>query len=480
MARAVADAATTRTRRRIMLPIMLRSMLAGAPTAEWRQGGAWFGVEARIPSPSGEGDRYPAGAVGEDKTYSISGLNRAIAGLFARHTPGRGFWVRGDVQRLTVSRAGHCYFELVERDARRREPRAVAAAILWSNRRREVDQALGRAGLELAEDLSVRVKVRVTFYESSGKVQLEVLDIDPSFTAGDLAMAREQVRRNLRAAGVFEANHRLPFPLVPLRVALVTSAGSAAYHDFTHELRASGFAFAVELFDTRVGPGAAGELAAAVRRAGTAGDVMVIVRGGGARSELTVFDSEIVAVAVATAGIPVWTGVGHEIDRSICDEVAQRCFKTPTAAAQALVEAVRTFAGGLDVVQNRVGTAVRRRLAGTEAELDRSLIRLRGGVERLVSRRASDLDRDALALAAAPARRCTVAETKIDGLAAQVRAFDPARVLARGYSITRDGAGRVVTDGAGLSAGDRLTTELAAGRAVSVVEAAEGAGGDGS
>ncbi len=417
--------------------------------------------------------------MGEEKTYSISGLNRAIAGLFARHTPGQGFWVRGDVQRLTVSRAGHCYFELVERDARRREPRAVAAAILWSNRRQEVEQALGRVGLELAEDLSVRVKVRVTFYETSGKVQLEVLDIDPSFTAGDLAMAREQVRRSLRAAGLFDANRRLPFPLVPLRVALVTSAGSAAWHDFTHELSGSGFAFAVELFDTRVaGPGAAGELAAAVRRAGAGGDVMAIVRGGGARSELTVFDSEIVAFAVASAGIPVWSGVGHEIDRSICDEVASRCFKTPTAAAQALVEAVRAFAGSLDVLQNRLGTAVGRRLAGTEAAMEKRLIHLRGGAQGLVSRRTTDMERCALALAAAPGRRLTMEETKLEGLAAQVRAFDPARVLARGYSITRDLSGRVVRDGATLSAGDRITTELAAGRAHSVVERAEGAGDD--
>ncbi|MGH9036624.1 MAG: exodeoxyribonuclease VII large subunit [Acidimicrobiia bacterium] len=415
--------------------------------------------------------------MGEEKTYSISGLNRAIAGLFARHTPGRGFWVRGDVQRLTTSRAGHCYFELVERDAHRREPRAVAAAVLWSYRRQEVEQVLGRVGLELAEDLSVRVKVRVTFYETSGKVQLEVLDIDPSFTAGDLALAREQVRRALRAAGVFDANHRLPVPLVPLRVALVTSGGSAAWHDFTHELRGSGFAFAVELFDTRVaGPGAAGELAAAVRRAGAGGDVMVIVRGGGARSELTAFDSEPVAFAVASAGVPVWMGVGHEIDRSICDEVAQRCYKTPTAAAQALVDAVRTFAGSLDVLQNRLGTTVRRRLAGTETAIDKSLIRLRGGVEGLVARRGADMDRCALALAAAPSRRLTVEETKLDGLAAQARAFDPARVLARGYSITRDADGRVVLDGAVLAPGDRITTELAAGRAVSVVEEAEGAG----
>jgi exodeoxyribonuclease VII large subunit len=323
----------------------------------------------------------------------------------------------------------------------------------------------------------VRVKVRVTFYESSGRVQLEVLDVDPAFTAGDMAMAREQVRRTLRAAGLFDANRRLAFPLVPLRVALVASAGSAAYHDFTHELRASGFAFDVELFDTRVsGPGAAGEVAAAVRRAGAGGDVLIIVRGGGARSELTVFDSEAVATAVATAPVPVWVGVGHEIDRSICDEVAQRCFKTPTATAQALVECVRVFAGSLDLLHHRLGTSIRHRLAGAEANLDRQLARLGTGAVALTGRRTADLDRTALALAAAPRRRLALAETKLEGVAAQVRALDPARVLARGFSITRDAAGSVVRDGAALVPGDRLTTELAAGRVASVVESSDRGG----
>ena len=409
--------------------------------------------------------------MGEEKTYSISGLNRAIAGLFAKHTPGQGFWVRGEIQRFTRSRAGHCYLELVERDPHRREPRAVAAAILWSSRRAQVEQALGRVGVELADDLSVRVKVRVTFYESSGKVQLEVLDVDPAFTAGDMALAREQVRRALRAAGLFDANRRLAFPLVPLRVALVTSAGSAAYHDFTQELRASGFAFVVELFDTRVsGPGAADRLAATVRGAGAGGDVMVIVRGGGARSELTVFDSEVVAFAVASAPVPVWVGVGHEIDRSICDEVAQRCFKTPTATAQGLVECVRDYVGSLDLLQHRLGTGIRNRLAGMEVNLDRQLARLRGGAMALAGRRSADVDRSALAVAAAPRRRLAMAEAKLEGVAAQVRALDPARVLARGFSITRDAGGAVVRDGAALVRGDRLTTELAAGRVASVVE----------
>jgi exodeoxyribonuclease VII large subunit len=292
-----------------------------------------------------------------------------------------------------------------------------------------------------------------------------------------MALAREQVRRSLRAAGLFDANRRLAFPLVPLRVALVTSAGSAAYHDFTHELRASGFAFAVELFDTAVsGPGAASRLAATVRGAGAGGDVMVIVRGGGARSELTVFDSEAVAFAVASAPVPVWVGVGHEIDRSICDEVAQRCFKTPTATAQALVECVRTFAGSLDLLQRRLGTAIRNRLAGVEAGLDRQRGRLGGGAMALAGRRTADLDRCALAVAAAPRRRLVLAETRLEGVAAQVRALDPARVLTRGFSITRDAAGVVVRDSTALVPGDLLTTELAAGRVASIVKSSDSGG----
>ncbi|MGH9000057.1 MAG: exodeoxyribonuclease VII large subunit, partial [Acidimicrobiia bacterium] len=184
------------------------------------------------------------------RTYTISETNRAIAGLFARHTPPRGFWVRGEVQRLSVSRGGHCYFELVEREGRAQSPKAVAAAVLWSSTRARVEASLAMFGLALAEDLGVRVLVRVSFYEVTGRVQLEVRDIDPAFTAGAMAEGRDLLRRRIMAAGLFDANRSLPVPLVPLRIALVTSVGSAAYHDFTGELAASGFAFDVECFDS--------------------------------------------------------------------------------------------------------------------------------------------------------------------------------------------------------------------------------------
>jgi exodeoxyribonuclease VII large subunit len=406
-------------------------------------------------------------------------LNRAIGNLFARHTPGQGFWVRGDIQRLSVSRNGHCYFELVERDAYRQEPRAVASAMLWSKRRQEIDAALAAHGLALADDLSVRVRVRVSFYEATGKVQLDVLDIDPTFTAGDLAVARERVRRTLRADGLFDANRRLAVPMVPLRISLVTSGGSAAYHDFVEELSASRFAFVVELFDTKVsGPGAAGVLASTIRRAGRAADVIVVVRGGGARSELTTFDAEPVARAVAGAPVPVWVGVGHEIDRSICDEVANQCFKTPTATAQALVAAVADFDRSLDQLRNRLREGTRRRGAAADADLERQHQRLRRGTTAVLSRLTLGLERDAAAIAAAPGRHLRAEDARLDVFSAQIRALDPARVLARGYSITRSADGRVLRDAARLSLGERVGTQLATGAFAAVVDTVTPAGGD--
>lgn len=438
---------------------------------------------------------------GSERTYSVSALNRAIANLLARETPADGFWVRGEVCRLHWGRGGHGYFELAERDAasggssRAAGPKAVIPAVMWSSRRAVVERALAAVGVTFAEDVNVRVRVRVVFYEVQGRVQVEVLDIDPAFTAGDMAMARDAVRRALAEAGLLEANRSLPVPLVPLRVALVTSGGSAAFHDFTHELGSSGFGFRVELADTRVsGPGAAAAVAAAVRKASarTDVDVVVVVRGGGSRSDLTVFDAEAVARAVASARLPVWVGVGHEIDSSICDEVANRSFKTPTAVAQGLVAAVGAFAAGLDETFGRLRAAASVRLVGAAEDLTAPALRLSGsarhrlataagrlavarsrvvaGVAEVVARETAGLDRAVSQLQRDPGRRLREGDSRLDGLGGQVRALDPARVLQRGYSVTRDAAGAVVRDAGAVAKGDRLLTEVAAGVITSIVE----------
>ena len=177
-------------------------------------------------------------------------------------------------------------------------------------------------------------------------------------------------------------NGALPMPLVPLRVGLVTSAGSAAYHDFVQELKASGLRFAVDVVDVRVqGAAASRRIVYGLRQlAGRDLDVVVLARGGGSRADLAPFDTDTVARVIAAMPMPVVTGVGHEVDRSVADEVAHTSCKTPTACAQLLVERVRAFVQRLDAASHRVAHRARAHTALARRELDETARRIQRGV----------------------------------------------------------------------------------------------------
>ena len=174
-------------------------------------------------------------------------------------------------------------------------------------------------------------------------------DIDPAFTLGRLAADRDRLLRLLDAEGLLGRQAALSRPLVPLRVGLVTAGGSAAEHDVMDELRRSGLGFRVVRADARVqGPTAPRSVAWGLRAVAARGaDVVLLVRGGGATTDLAAFDSEVIARAVAGLDTPVLTGIGHDIDRSVADEVAHAAYKTPTACAQAVVADVLAFEGRL-------------------------------------------------------------------------------------------------------------------------------------
>src|SRR5690606_19126440 len=164
---------------------------------------------------------------------------------------------------------------------------------------------------------------RITFYERGGRLQLQMSDIDPDFTLGRLAADRERVLRQLAAEGLLDREARLPRPLLPMRLGLVTSAGSAAEHDLLDELRASGIGFTVVPADVRVqGARPPTSVPRGLRAVAARGVVLVLlVRGGGAATDLAAFDGEVIARAIAELEVPVLTGIGHDIDRSVADEV---------------------------------------------------------------------------------------------------------------------------------------------------------------
>ncbi|MBC7220577.1 exodeoxyribonuclease VII large subunit [Candidatus Bipolaricaulota bacterium] len=236
-------------------------------------------------------------------------------------------------------------FHLLERGSTGIVVARVDAVLFAEDRQRVVDQ-LRREGdpFRLEDEVQVRVLVQVDLRAESGQYRVLVKEIDPLYTLGEVARRREEILRKLTAEGILERNRVLPFPELPLRVGLVTSLGSDAYHDVLRTLRESGFAFQVVVHGARVqGPSTETSVLNALdwfRDRAAEFDVVLICRGGGSRTDLAWFDSEALGRAVALFPLPVVVGIGHEEDRCVLDEVGWRQ-KTPTAAAQFLVERVQ-------------------------------------------------------------------------------------------------------------------------------------------
>ncbi|HSL57516.1 MAG TPA: exodeoxyribonuclease VII large subunit, partial [Acidimicrobiales bacterium] len=276
------------------------------------------------------------------ETLGVAELTRRITGALGAAFPDQ-VWVAGELQGL---RAGgpHLYFTLVEPGELGDGPAASIPVALFRGARAGVEHVLRKAGgLALADGLAVRIRGEVILYAPRSQVQLRMTAIDPGHTLGQLAIDRDRLLRALAAEGLVGRNATVALAAVPLRVALITSAGSAAAHDTVEELAASGLGFQVTLIDTRVqGPEAVGSVVAALAHAARLDvDVVAVVRGGGSRTDLVAFDAEPVARAIAGCAHPVLTGSGHEIDTRVADAVAHRALKTPPAVAGYLVHRVR-------------------------------------------------------------------------------------------------------------------------------------------
>ncbi|MGE3621415.1 MAG: exodeoxyribonuclease VII large subunit [Acidimicrobiia bacterium] len=453
-----------------------------------------------------------------EPTWSVAELATAVAQVLHQGFPDE-VWVRGEVHDLSRPASGHVYFSLVEVDEQ--GGRATLPVILSARNRRSVNRTLTAAGgsVRMVDGTEVRVRGRIDWFAPRGQLQLRMTAIDPAYTLGRLELARAELLARLDAEGLRVANRGRTLADVPLRVGVVTSVGSAAEADLLHELGRSGFGFRVTVVDARVqGPGAAGSIRAALALlAGQDLDVVALVRGGGARTDLAAFDTEVVARAIAGCPHPVVTGVGHEVDRTVADEVAHTAAKTPTACGALLVERVAAQAQLLEDRWAAVAGAGARALAGHDrrlkdqgrhlsastrgtlglaaARLDRhadrshragslALERAEAGVALRVGRLAGAARRTVRGAEAATGavshhlaqrapRAAAGAERSLAGLSARVRALDPERALARGWSITRRADGSVVRSRHDVAPGERIATLLADGELRSTVDPPE-------
>ena len=427
-------------------------------------------------------------------------------------------WVEGEIRNLSRARSGHMYFDLVEPDpdsgAGKQPEASVSVALFRFNRERVEDTLRRHGGMAMEDGMKVRIQGKLDFWPPGGRLQLYMSGIDPNFTLGELEAERLRLLEKLCDEGLLAKNLAVPFPVAPLRIGLVTSNGSAAHHDFCDELVSSGLTWEVVLADTPVqGADAPPHIAAAIGAVGQAGvDVIAVVRGGGARTDLVAFDSEAVARAIANAPVPVVTGVGHEIDRTIADEVAHEAQKTPTAAAVFIVTVARAHLEAADLAWERIAewasrlledsdqrlAAVSQTTARTaEAHLHRADTRLQGRaalIQELAGNRTRDETRrvDACAgtmrhrastvildgrrtlesrksgVAALALRIPRAAAKELSNLEGRKRLLDPRAILARGWSITRH-RGKVVREPSAVTAGDELVTTLAEGELHSTV-----------
>jgi exodeoxyribonuclease VII large subunit len=408
-------------------------------------------------------------------TYSVTEYLDEVQGVLTREL--RGAWVQGEIADFKPTRSGHTYFSLIEEDDEGR--RCVLNVNYWRGKQAQLTPKLTRHGLVLADGLQVRLRCTPNIYKVRGSFSVSLDDIDPRHSLGELLGKRDALLRKLREEGLFDLNRQLELRRVPMRIALVTSRGTAAHADVMKTFIQSQLGFRIFEYDVRVqGDEAAQMVADAVRTASLRDDidVVMIVRGGGAKNELATFDDERIAVAIARCAHPVITGIGHEIDLSVADEVAHEHHKTPTFCAVALIRRVEEFLVEVDEAWTRIAREANDSLDLALAELDTTSTSLRsvvlGALGASERRMAVNVNR----LKRAGSHRLEQAAALIDTHAARVRLLDPQTMLGRGWSITTDASGRAVRDVAALRAGDVLTTRVATGTVTSTVVDVDSAG----
>lgn len=440
------------------------------------------------------------------------GGTRTIAELYADLTAyldkswGRAMpiWVTGEIQKLSDHRSGHAYLDLVDPAVGGRDAPPTLKAKCWRSTWGPLRASLRRAGVTLEEGSVVRVRGYVDLYAPRGELSFIITGVDVGAlrlaALGEHARRREALLRALEAEGLLEANRALTMPKVPTWVGLVASKNTEGYNDFLGMLEASGFGFRVTLVRAVVqGARAPKELAAGIDTVGRLGcDVVCVVRGGGSQTDLGAFDDELVARTISTCEVPVLTGIGHTGDVSVADLVAHTAFRTPTACAESLAAAVRSwYAERVASVAQRATEAAEAILEELDGAVDQSRRQLvvagRHRLERADDALATSADaivrntphavrRAGAAVAACSRRLGPLAQRRVglatEALAARrtlLAAYDPTRLLTRGWSITTDPTGAVVRSVDGLAPGSVLVTRLADGVARSSVTAVEAA-----
>lgn len=449
------------------------------------------------------------------RVFTLFELNNMVRFSLQRSMPDC-YWLKAEISELRVASNGHCYLELVQKDDASGSIVAKAKANIWRQSYTVISETFGHAtGQLLSAGINVLVCVTVNFHELYG-FSLTVIDIDPTYTLGDLARQKQEIVKQLQDDGVMELNKELPLPRIMERIAVISSPTAAGYGDFCKQLEQSGYHFKVKLFPAIMQgeqvEHSVIEALNAIMDDPAEWDVVVIIRGGGAVTDLNGFNTYLLGANVAQFPLPILTGIGHERDDTIIDLVAHTRLKTPTAVAAFLISSRDNEAGVLQALQQRLLQALTSRIQ-TEQRLTETmqqrlayavsqqinaqkqrfqtlshrydmasskcvnrqnerLLRLSSKLESCIKNRIF-LERTSLSSYPRTIEKAVEnifirAHQRHELLSKSVSLADPKRILAMGYSITFHN-GKVVHSALDLQKGDQLTTTLMNGTIESTV-----------
>lgn len=435
-----------------------------------------------------------------EKRLTLYELNHLVKDVLESEMPDE-YWVEAELSECRESK-GHCYMELIQKDERSATPIAKASAKCWVSKWMLIRPYFERTtGQRLHAGMKVLLKVYPQFHEAYGFSWI-ITDIDPTYTLGDMARKREEIIRQLKEEGVFDLQKELQLPLFCQNIAVISSETAAGYGDFCNQLTDNpyGFLFHTQLFPAIMqGDGVEQSVINALEEIfdvqsslSDMFDCVVIIRGGGATSDMSGFDTLALAENVANFPIPIITGIGHERDESILDMVSYLRVKTPTAAAAFLIEHLKEVRDSIEDLQNRMIHCAQQKLSALNSNLSAiadviprlfSIVKTRqeARLDSLFSSLLSSIQQTILAQKSNLAtfeqripmlivdRRLTAEYHRLEMLEEKIKSLDPALLLRRGYSITLF-KGKAVRDPLALKKGDEIQTRIEKGIIKSIIK----------
>ena len=407
-----------------------------------------------------------------DKRLTLFELNHLVRDVLECEMPDE-YWVEAELSECHESK-GHCYMELIQKDERNATPIAKANAKCWASKWMLIRPYFERTtGERLRAGMKVLLKVYPQFHEAFGFSWI-VTDIDPTYTLGDMARKRQEIIRQLKEEGVFDLQRELELPLFCQHIAVISSESAAGYGDFCHQLSDNpyGFQFQTQLFPAIMqGEGVSQSIISALENIynGQCFDCVVIIRGGGATSDMSGFDTLSLAENVANFPLPIITGIGHDRDESILDMVSHTRVKTPTAAAAFLVDHLKGVLDTIEGAQSLITHYARQKLSTLQSQLatiQEILPKLFLAVKIRQDARIENLEARFPLLAE---RRLTAERHRLQLTEEKLKALDPQLLLKRGYSITLHN-GKAVHNPLALKAGDEIETRLEKGIIKSIIK----------